>query len=205
MIRKQGGLVVFLLSVALAPMAASGCGQGTGQSTGAGSQARHVAHMPPLPEWAPKNPSPEFLRAARVLKPIPPEILARFGEASPSAGVAVSRYSMTLVPAYEFFGTLSDDEISRIKTSGSAQVPVKSMTRAQRRILDNYFEAWRKANLGEMFGADLLVELYKEGARQDLSNVDVGFVFDGHGVNMQFWITQSDGSVRTPSSTIAMM
>jgi len=28
----------------------------------------------PLPEWAPKDPSPEFLRAAKVLKPMPPEL-----------------------------------------------------------------------------------------------------------------------------------
>ncbi len=53
---------------------------------------------------------------------------------------------------------------------------------------------------------DWLVELYKEGAKEDLSNVDAGFRCDrDHGVNIQFWIMQSDGRVRTPSSSVAFM
>jgi len=156
----------------------------------------------PLPEWAPMNPSPEFLRAAKVLKPIPPELLARIGETSPSAGVAVSRYSMTLIPAYEFFGTLSDEQVERFLSSDDKKIliPVKSLTARQRAALDTWFDTYQKVNEGTMppdikWAEDYRVVLYKTGAKRDLSNVRVGFIAKaGHAVHILFCITRQDGS-----------
>lgn len=47
-----------------------------------------------LPDWAPKNPSPEFLRAAKVLKPLPEDA---GGGGSPLT-----------VAFHEMFGALTD-------------------------------------------------------------------------------------------------
>jgi len=195
------GIVVCVLAVFTV-----GCGQKSPTSSGGTGKATKAEV--PLPEWAPKDPSPEFVRATRVLKPIPPEIWASAGEkAGPEIKAIVARLPNTYASAWEFFGTLNDEEIERLRSSGSVRVPFRSMTKSQRRILDAYFEVWRKAMAGqEVVWADWLVELYKEGAREDLSNVDAGFRRDSdRGVNIQFWITQSDGSVRTPSSTVAFM
>jgi len=186
-------------------LAAFGCGRKASPPP-----ARPAVQKPtiPLPAWAPKNPSPEFLRAARVLKPIPPEIPGRFGEqAGPAVQAILARYPGTYTPAWEFFGTLSDDEVTHLKSLGTVRVSVRKMTKTQRRILDSYFEAWGKAMAGQQqLPTDWLVELYKEGAKEDLSNVDAGFRRDSdRGVNIQFWITRSDGSVRTPSNTVAFM
>ena len=90
-----------------------------------GGCARKAANPPkpaaqksavPLPEWAPKNPSPEFMRAAKVLKPMPHEL-------------AQNNYP-TLPSVWEFFGSLSDDQIRefqrlkevRMSRSGESEI-----------------------------------------------------------------------------------
>jgi hypothetical protein len=183
---------------------ASGCG-------------REAAHTPttrtdvPLPEWAAENPSPEFIRAARVLKPIPPEFLGAWGEAAgPAAQATLARFRRTWTAGYEFFGAMTDEQIERFVSTKKVRIPVGSLTPKQRAALDNYFDVWREAMAGTGLGADdLLVALYKDGAREDLSNMGVGFVWGGTeddpGVNLQFWITLPDGSVSTPSNSVAMM
>jgi hypothetical protein len=195
---------VGIIGLAVA-IACYGCGKDSKPQTPTPAATINVS----LPEWAPKNPSPEFLRAAKVLKPIPPEILGSLGEkAGPAAQAVLARYHGTYPPAWEFFGTLSEQQIEHLRSSGTVRVPVKSMTPAQRHLLDRYFDAWRKAMAGqEQIPPDWLVVLYKEGAKEDLSNVEAGFVRDSSvpGVNMQFWITRSDGSVRTQSNTVAFM
>lgn len=180
----------------------SGCGRKSTRNP-----AKPAAEKPavPLPEWAPKNPSPEFLRAAKVLKPLPPELLAKVASSGAATQAMVAQYRSTWVPACEFFGALSDQQIEHFKSSREVRVPVKSMTRSQRRALDSYFDAWGKAMAGDPSFPDLLVMLYKDGAKEDLSNVDAGFVSDGRGVNLQFWITRPDGSVSTPSNSVATM
>jgi hypothetical protein len=144
------------------------------------------------------------VRAAKVLKPVPPEVLAKVAASGAAAQALVARYQRTWVPAYELFGALGDQQIERFKSLREVRVPVKSMTRSQRRALDSYFEAWRKAMVGDSI-PDWLVYLYKDGAKEDLSNVEAGFVSDGRGVNLQFWITRPDGSVSTPSNSVATM
>jgi hypothetical protein len=181
-----------------------GCGQQHGTTDAPsppGNSAERVkADLPPLPDWAPENPSPEFLRAAKVLKPLPPEVLSGFGDADPATEAVLARFTRTFVPAYELFGTLSDEQIDSFVSQGApkqVRMPVKSLTAAQRAALDRWFEAYREAVKGSPVGSDgYLVGLYKHGARDDLSNVDVGFHADGsRAVHLYFWVRRDDGSL----------
>jgi len=155
----------------------------------------------PLPEWAPKNPSPEFLRAAKVLKPIPQE---QGAEAAPEAAALFGRLRTTWVPAYEFFGSLTDGQTKRFLSTRKLRVPVKSLRAEQRGALDRWFATWRQAMRGSEL-EDWLVQLYKTGARHDLSNVEVGFatvpvgtssekIVSTHRVHLWFWIKKPNGS-----------
>ncbi len=155
----------------------------------------------PLPEWAPENPSPEFVRAARVLKPIPQERLHAASEGDLAVQAQMQRYRLTYPATYEFFGTLSDEQIERFLGSKKKQIriPVRSLTEAQRAALDNWFEVWREA-LGE--DHDHRVTLFKLGAKENLSNVDVGFwALGGHSVHIWFWVVEEDGSTGGSSSS----
>jgi len=172
-----------------------------------------AVHMPepklPLPEWAPKNPSEEFLRAAKVLKPMPMEPTSAGEEATPGLAAISARLRSTWPAAYGFFGTLTDGQIERFLSVKKIRIPTKSLTKAQRTALDRWFEAYRQAmkgaGLGGLLPDDYLVQLYKEGAAEDLSNVDVGFatvpvgtsssaIQSTHRVHLWFWIKRADGS-----------
>jgi hypothetical protein len=186
-----------------AALASSGCG---GKATT--PPAPPVAQKPtlPLPEWAPKNPSPEFLRAAKVLKPLPLDFM-KSPESSAAENAARMKAAAIMWPAaYEFFGTLSDKQIERFLQAKPKYVaiPIKQLTQEQRAALDAYFEAWRQAYKGQSaipgnpdFG-DCLVMLYRMGAKRDLSNVVAGFdagkeVGGGHFAHVSFHITNPDG------------
>ncbi len=156
--------------------------------------------VPMLPDWAPKSPSPQFLRAAKVLKPMPSDFIAQMANAIGAAKIA--RWQVTWVASWEVFGSMTDAQIEQFRATGQVKVPVKSLTKAQRAALDRYFEVWRQNMAGLPFDRDELVMLYKEGAQRDLSNVDVGFVSDGRGVNMRWWITRRGGGLSTPSNTV---
>ncbi len=145
-----------------------------------------------LPSWAPKNPSKEFLRAARVLRPVPEE-------AQP--------YQPTYPAAYELFGTLTDKQMAEFLTrkqyvepaSGydekakqaaketfgatetggnivyyqhSVTLPVKSLTAPQRKAFNRLLDVWGE-ELKQQGESDLRVQLYKMGATKDLSNVNI--------------------------------
>ncbi|NIO75939.1 MAG: hypothetical protein GTN69_08680 [Armatimonadetes bacterium] len=166
-----------------------------------------------LPNWAPENPSPEFLRAAKVLKPIPEEVMP---------------YTPLFPAAYEFFGTLSDEQIADFmkpkqqrtpiktvaergmrdvykETFGAQEVgdefvweqnmiylPVKSLTPAQRAAFENLFVASKEEVAGTS-DDDLLVHLYKLGAEEDLSNVRIGFDTFGHMVRLMYFANVGEG------------
>jgi hypothetical protein len=166
---------------------------------------RNVARQGDLPSWAPEHPSLEFLRAAKLLKAIPPE-------AQP--------YSPEYVPCWELFGSLTDKQIAELMTpkyashsmrfpskedadalvrSGDARVegdhmviavrcvsvPIASFSPRQRQLLDKYAAVYTGTNQGPG-KHDLLVDLYHAGAEQDLSNVDLFFNGHGHLVMMTF-------------------
>lgn len=172
-----------------------------------------------LPSWAPKHPSPEFLKAAKTLKPIPEE---------------AHRYSPTYIPAWEMFGSLSDKQLREFLTPRQWSDPLASMpatlqkhlrereqakqvgdnlvystqmvhfmaktfTPRQRAIWDDFVKAWREEYRGQP-NDDLLVLLYKWGAKKDLSNVQVSFFLSGkhavsfnvavRGITTGDWIAQ---------------
>jgi hypothetical protein len=173
-----------------------------------------------LPEWAPKNPSPEFLRAARVLRPLSVDVMKSEGRTDAENAARVTVATTTWPAAYEFFGTLSDEQIDRFlrteqvmvpseepgkppKAMKGSQllVPVAQLTRKQRAALDGYLLAYRKSHQGQTAArADLVVRLYKMGAAKDLSNVAVGFdtaeCGAGHIVSILFRVTTADHGTR---------
>ncbi len=180
---------------------AGGCASKAQHTTG----SRNVARQDDLPSWAPQHPSPEFLRAAKLLKAIPPE-------AQP--------YSPEYVPCWELFGSLTDQQIAEFMTwryqlrttrnlskdaldafmkTGQAgvegdrvvlafrgaHVPIASFSPRQRQLLDKYTAVYAGENQGPG-KHDLLVDLYHAGAKQDLSNVDLYFTANGHLVRLSF-------------------
>ena len=147
----------------------------------------------PLPEWAPENPSPEFLRAARVLKPMPEESFS--SPKDRAEAVSWLRYQRTLAAGFELFGTLTDEQIERFLSAREIRLPVGSLTEKQRLALDQWLDTWRDAMQGEGPHPDWLVLMYKAGAREDLSNVHVGFDCPAHRVHIRFWITLPNGEV----------
>jgi hypothetical protein len=186
----------FLLAVtaiAVAVLVLAGCGHRAAQKPASTPAAPKAAL--PLPEWAPKNPSPEFLRAARMLKPMPAELewLSARGVPSESEkSLAAKRMMLVWPAAYEFFGALSDEQIAQFlrvreleapptgSRTGSMRVrghevvmPAKMLTTKQRAALDRFFDAARRS------GQDVLLWLYEAGAKRDLSNVKVGFTTAG--------------------------
>lgn len=166
-----------------------------------------------LPDWTPKNPSPEFLRAAKVLKPLPKDVQ----EATP------------VLPAlYELFGTLSDQQITTFlqrkqgKVAPNAPddtralykeefgatdqggelvydrhevaVPFPKLTPAQREAFDKVGAVWTESFQGSDQNEDMLVRLYKLGAKEDLSNVEVQFSATGHEVFFDLVVKKKGGA-----------
>jgi hypothetical protein len=193
------GLLVAVVGAVAVLLTSAGCGH---RAAPPAPKAEPAAKQSvPLPDWAPKHPSPEFLRALRVLKPVPEEEFTKaFGD-SVTATAQADRARILRPAAYEFFGSLNDEQVQRFLKDWDSKrqkrrilIPVKSMTPKQRAAFDAYVRAWAKAFAGQPDG-DYLVLLYKSGAKQDLSNVRVGFVASGgHAVHVLFCIPNADGS-----------
>ena len=195
------GSAMGVLAAVLVAFCMAGCGRRAAPPPKPAAQKSAV----PLPEWAPKNPSPEFLRAARVLKPLPDELLQGFAGKGAEGMALLRRYRGTMPASYELFGTLDDRQIERLRTTKEIRIPSKSLTAKQRAALDHWFENWRAVmkGTGPEF-EDYLLLIYKRGGKEDLSNVDVGFtaisqegghVVPGHVVQIYFWVKQPGGKV----------
>jgi len=183
-------------------VASAGCGGKTSRQP-----APPAAQKPSvrLPEWAPKNPSAEFLRAARVLKPLPLDFMKSPGRTDAENAARMKGAAITWASAYEFFGTLSDKQIERFLQAKPKYlvIPIKQLTQKQRAALDGYFEAWRQTHKAVVLPGhpelrDCLLMLYKRGAKRDLSNVVAGFdagkeAGGGHVVSICFQVTKPDG------------
>ena len=183
----------------------SGCGNGHSPKAGASAPAQPTNASIPLPDWAPENPSREFLRAARVLKPMPRELLDAGARGDQTRAATIDKFTRVWPASYEFFGTLTDDQMKRFLSTGQIRIPVKDLTIAQKTALDSWFSAWQRAMKGTE-DEDFLVDLYKAGAERDLSNVEAGFdVQAGHMVHVKFWVKQPDGSVQQRCAEFACM
>ncbi len=192
--------------VLIAAMSFAGCGKKTAQAPVATSQeplatsgqahAKSTPEQPPLPEWAPQNPSPEFLRAAKVLKPLPFEY-PMTSNVGPGLTEAYKQKLRRLVypAAYEFFGSLTDQQMKSFLTKKEIRLRARELSPAQRRALDNWFESFRKAaESGPSEYQDIRVILYKLGAREDLSNIRFGFGMNkSHSVGVYFWLREAQG------------
>jgi len=187
------GLTWLGLSVLSLPMLlGQGCERrGAQPATGGSAETEGVT----LPDWAPKDPSPAFLRAAKVLKPLPEE---------------VQSYSPLYPAAYELFGTLTDEQLEDflkpkqrrlplrkipeerrgfykehfgaeqvgnelVYWARDVKIPFTSLTSAQREAFDRLAEAYDESQEVSPDQVDLLVRLYKAGAKEDLSNVQISF------------------------------
>jgi len=191
------GLLLIAISMSVA------CGRHTKRADA--PQARKVAASTPLPHWAPKNPSPEFLRAARVLRPMPDEVSVARDKGDMVGRAWSEKYHRTFVVAWEFFGSLTDQQIERFVATKRLRLLVKDLTPQQRAALYHYFDVWREQMKGvpvdyqDQFGEDWLVELYRLGAKQDLSNVEITFdVRTSHIVRMMMRAQLAGGKFSAP-------
>jgi uncharacterized protein YcgL (UPF0745 family) len=205
---------------------AAGCAHHTAQKPT--SVKPSVQATIPLPDWAPKNPSPEFLRAAKVIKPwggpigergrgvaagrpsteaYSPDVPRAQDDVAPDlAGRAWSeKYHRTLVAAWEFFGTLTGEEIDRFVRTKKVRLLAKDLNPKQRAAMYHYFDVWRETmkgvpvDLRSQFDEDWLVDLYKLGAKQDLSNVEITFdVRTSHIVRMMMRAQLPGGKLSPP-------
>jgi hypothetical protein len=141
----------------------------------------------PLPDWAPKSPSPEFLRAAKVLKPIPADMMQNAGEAMRVPAAVLKRYERWWPAGWEFFGTFGDDQIERVRKTKFLRMHVRDLTPRQREAFEAFMDAIDRALAGAA-RPEYRVSLYKFGARKDLSNVDVGFDTDAHALLIRTWV-----------------
>jgi hypothetical protein len=121
------------------------------------------------------------------------------------AGRALSiRFNRALVPAWELFGSLTDGQIERFRSRRDLRIQVKNLTDKQRAALYRFFDVWRRefkgvSSVTTEFSEDWLVDLYKLGAREDLSNVEVQFLVRGRGRAAMFLRSrQPDGSLGPP-------
>lgn len=198
------GSAMGVLAAVLVAFCMVGCGRKSAQQPTKPAARKSAV---PLPEWAPKDPSPEFLRAAKVLKPTPEEESAKF-KSDRAALALVERVSRTWAAAYEFFGTLTDDQMQRFFATKQVRMSIKSLSPKQRAALDNWLETWRKEMKGNgSVPDDFLVVLFKMGAKNDLSNVDVGFNAQNTArrVHTIFWVRQPDGHDEAMQNDFAYM
>jgi hypothetical protein len=151
----------------------------------------------PLPEWAPKHPSPEFLRAWKVLKPMPAEqpITTNMLKSGYTEAVQKRIRGITWPASYELFGSLADEHLATFLAKKEVCIPYKSLAAKEREALERWFEAEREAGKGgPSESADTRVLLYKWGAKDDFSNLRVGFgTHDTHVVGVCFWIIRPKG------------
>jgi predicted small lipoprotein YifL len=188
------GSAVSVLAAVLVAFCMAGCGRKSAQPPPKPAAQKNAV---PLPEWAPKNPSPEFLRAARVLKPMPEEMLRGMFHGATFGGAVTQRYSLTFPAAYEFFGTLSDEQIGRFLSSKEEKrkilIMVKSLSAKQQAALEEWYRLWHASGIAPDEPDDYRVFLYRNGAEENLSNARVGFVAQGKAVHVLLCVMRSKG------------
>jgi hypothetical protein len=192
-------LNIIVLFVLVCALALAGCAKKAAKAPASGGVRR--VHGVVLPAWAPKNPSPEFLRAAKVLKPLPDDLPTLPG---PVRQVMRRGYAAVMPAVYELFGSLSDEQMQKLIASREVRIPITEMTPLQRKAVDTYIER-RRGVARDLGHDDLLVDLYKGGAAQDLSNVKVGFFLHTHMVELIFWVKGPAGDTGVVVSTVAFM
>ncbi len=170
--------LMLAMGILVATFGLMGCGGRAKPANGLATDADSTTVAPAdelvLPEWAPESPSPEFLRAAGVLKPLPEEIYLVADDPLERVAQRVAWQEHIMPRTWELFGTLSDGQVERFLDANNVFVKVSEMTANQRAALRRLLDDFRDLEAGGQ-NFDVEVQLYKFGAREDLSNVEVGF------------------------------
>jgi len=149
--------------------------------------------------WAPKNPSPEFRRAARQLQENPPRG-AEIGDPGPVTAFDAGKPQF-MPPAWELFGTLSDEQIKELKQKQSVVLPYPQMTDKQKSLFNDLVINWEKAMSADKSASpsDLRQELIKLGASENFANVEVAFMGRAsRRVALVLQVRQVDGNPSEP-------
>jgi hypothetical protein len=150
------------------------------------------------PNWAPKNPSPEFKRAADRLQENPPPGAEK--EIPGPANAFDAGKPDFMPPAWELFGTLSNGQIAELKQKQALVLPYRQMTEKQKALFNDLLTSWQKAmSAGKSESADLRQELIKLGANGDFSNVEAAFLLRPSGrMALVLQVRQADGNPSEP-------
>jgi hypothetical protein len=153
-----------------------------------------------LPEWAPADPSDEFLRGLRALLVVPTEqVLAPAGDNEELATYLKKMMNTLWPPAFELFGSLSEEEMATFFAEEELRLPVPSLPAEQQTVLDRWLAAADTVIARAPVGSDVppkggyMALMKEEGAEEDLSNVDVGFGSKNGMVGVYFWIKKTPG------------
>lgn len=166
------------------------------------------------PAWMPKNPSPAFQRANKLLRPLSPDSLRSIAREFPGGAASVKAYCRTFPALYEVFGSLTEAQLHEFDKADQVEVSMKELTAEQRRAVEHWFDLWQK----EMKHAPAEVRDYrdllvKSGAAKDFTNVELGFRLRsnmqsglglvGESVSIVFRMQSSNGDHNHVSSIFA--
>jgi len=141
-----------------------------------------------LPVWAPQKPSPEFRRAAKMLKEPPSTTSEDAVEKAFESG-----RSQYLPPAWELFGTLEDRQIAELKQKRELLLAYKKMSGKQRNMLERLLFGWETAD------KELRRKVQRIKPAPNFSNVELVFaVHSGERVVILMQARQPDGSIIAP-------
>ena len=160
--------------------------------------AEETSEAAALPEWAPEDPSKEFLRGVEVLGFISKEEVLPEGAGAEAEAFLTAMMEILWPRSFELFGSLTDEQAEKFLAEREIRLPIPSLPPSQKAALDKWLkaadeviarapEAIRPADETLAKGGYLAL-LREVGAAADLSNVDVGFGQRGRVVGVYFWI-----------------
>ncbi|UCC67670.1 MAG: hypothetical protein JSV79_11195 [Armatimonadota bacterium] len=144
-----------------------------------------------------------------MLKPLPPEFSQQRTGGDLARKALSERYRRTLPAAWEFFGTLTDEQIERFLSAKSVRLRFVDLSGRQRAALLRYFDVFRESMRGlspeeQEYREDPLVELYKLGAKEDLSNVEIEVLVRASGIVAMFMRAREPGGDLSPPLPVGL-
>lgn len=131
--------------------------------------------LKPAFAWPPKEQSPEFKRAARLMEAMPMQL-------------ALPGLDRTLVGSWEFVGSLSDAQLKELLAKKQLKFRPSALTLPQRAAI------WRWLNARGLKDSQGLRQLLLEnGTKRDLSKDEGSLILDRNLINLDLQISRSDG------------
>jgi hypothetical protein len=157
-----------------------------------------------MPEWAPDDPSDEFLIGLRALAAVPGEQVLKPAEGNAELTAFLTQMMEEVwPPAFEFFGALTEEQRATFFAKNEVRMEMSSVPEAPRATLDRWFAAMDRMLAATPEGVwpeedgppegGYLELLRDDGAADDFSNVEVGFGARSGMVGLYFWIEPIDG------------